>query len=443
MAHATQTSKYAQWWSQMNGPDGPQKAGTAIAVLLVLGAGALVVPLPGPLLDLLLSANLAASLAVFALMLLAARPERIAGLPGLLVVSSLLRVTLAVAVGRHILLAGSGGTLVSGLGELAAGRSWAAGLFLVLMLAVIDMVVVGVGMVRVSEVLARFALDALPGRQMGIDNAVADGRLDREEAVSEQRRVEAESAFYGAMDGAARFLRGDCVATIVIVVATPLAALLTGTGREMTDLLTTAAGHGLAILLPGLLVGGAGAVALSRAGSSQSFGVEIAEQLVLQPAALIATSVVLLAIALVAPGARLPLIGMVVAVMAVAVAGLRSSGRRQAQTHARGIDPLHHPGVCVLRAIGLHLVIDHCVRVLPVMAEVDVAVVALERLVVVEVTQVPPRVCGGFSRLVCGDAALGALELLALAVEQHPVVVLCVLAAIAGVTRERALSAIE
>lgn len=333
MAHATQTSKYARWWSQMNGPEGPQKAGTVIAVLLVLGAGALVVPLPGPLLDLLLSANLAASLAVFALMLLAARPERLAGVPGLLVVSSLLRVTLAVAVGRHILLAGSGGTLVSGLGELAAGHSWAAGLFLVLMLAVIDMVVVGVGMVRVSEVLARFALDALPGRQMAIDNAVADGRLDREEAVSEQRRVEAESAFYGAMDGAARFLRGDCVATIVIVVATPLAALLTGTGREMTDLLTTAAGHGLAILLPGLLVGGAGAVALSRAGSSQSFGVEIAEQLVLQPAALIATSVVLLAIALVAPGARLPLIGMVVAVMAVAVAGLRSSGRRQTQTH--------------------------------------------------------------------------------------------------------------
>ena len=79
MAHATQTSRHARWWSQMNGPDGPQKAGTVIAVLLVLGAGALVVPLPGPLLDLLLSANLAASLAVFALMLLAARPERIAG----------------------------------------------------------------------------------------------------------------------------------------------------------------------------------------------------------------------------------------------------------------------------------------------------------------------------------------------------------------------------
>lgn len=333
MAHATQTSKYAGGWSQMSGPERPERAGTVIAVLLVLGAGALVVPLPGPLLDLLLSANLAASLAVFALMLLAARPERIAGLPGLLVVSSLLRVTLAVAVGRHILLGGSGGTLVLGLGELAAGRSWAAGLFLVLMLAVIDMVVVGVGMVRVSEVLARFALDALPGRQMAIDNAVADGRLDREEAVSEQRRVEAESGFYGAMDGAARFLRGDCVATVVIVAATPLAALLTGTGREMADLLTIAAGHGLAILLPGLLVGGAGAVALSRAGSSQSFGVEIAEQLVLQPAALMATSVVLLAIALVAPGARLPLLVTVVAAIAVAVAGLRSGARRQAQTH--------------------------------------------------------------------------------------------------------------
>ena len=130
MAHATQTSRHARWWSQMNGPEGPQKAGTVIAVLLLLGAGALVVPLPGPLLDLLLAANLAASLAVFALMLLAARPERIAGLPGLLVVSSLLRVTLAVAVGRHICWQAPVARLCRGLVSLPPGGAGPRGCFL-------------------------------------------------------------------------------------------------------------------------------------------------------------------------------------------------------------------------------------------------------------------------------------------------------------------------
>ncbi len=331
MAYEAQKAGHARW-CQMTDSSRRRTAGTAVSVLVVLTVGALVIPLPGPLLDLLLSANLAASLAVFALMLMISRPEQTAGLPGLLVVSSLLRVTLAVAVGRHILTGGSGGMLVSGLGELATGGSWVLGIFLVLMLAVIDMVVIGVGMVRVSEVLARFALDALPGRQMAVDTAASDGRLDAEQAALEQQRIDAEGAFYGAMDGAARFLRGDCIATLVIVAATPVAALVAGSGREVSELLSATAGHGLVILIPSLLIGGAGAVALSRAGASESFGLEIAEQLVLQPAALVATSVMLLAIALVAPGARLPLMGMALAAAVLIVAGRKSAGRRETET---------------------------------------------------------------------------------------------------------------
>ncbi len=303
-----------------------------VALAAALAMLALIVPLPGWALDLLLSANLAISLAVFALALLVRRPVRLSGLPGLIVVSSLGRVVLALAVARNILLGGTGGEVVSALGAIGAGGGWLVGIVVVLMVALIDLLVIAVGMVRVSEVLARFALDALPGRQMGVDAAVADGRLTAQEASDKQQQIDDECAFYGAMDGAARFLRGDCTATLVIVAATPLVALLIGesavatTGGDLASYLQLAAGHGLVILLPALLIGGAGAMVLARAGSEETFGSEIAGELLVQPMALGAAAVVLLVIALISPTARLPLIVMVLVIAGAAVAFRRQSG---------------------------------------------------------------------------------------------------------------------
>lgn len=312
----------------------PHLSAQMIITVLIAGAMlALIVPLPGWLLDLLVAANLAVSLAVFALALLVRTPSRLSGLPGLMVISSLGRVVLALAVARNILLGGGGGEVVSALGAMGGGAGWLAGIVVVLMVALIDLLVIAVGMVRVSEVLARFALDALPGRQMAIDAAVADSRISAEEASVRAQQVDAECAFYGAMDGAARFLRGDCIATIIIVAATPLVAVLieqAGGGAGATELssyLQIATGHGLVILLPALLVGGAGAMALARAGSDKPFGAEIAEQLLVQPVALAAAAIVLFVVALLAPAARVPLIIMAVAIAAVVVI----AGRRAAQ----------------------------------------------------------------------------------------------------------------
>jgi len=307
-------------------------AQAVVALAAALAMLALIVPLPGWALDLLLSANLAISLAVFALVLLVRRPVRLSGLPGLIVVSSLGRVVLALAVARNILLGGTGGDVVSALGVIGGGGGWLVGIVVVLMVALIDLLVIAVGMVRVSEVLARFALDALPGRQMGVDAAVADGRLSAQEASDKQQQIDDECAFYGAMDGAARFLRGDCITTLIIVAATPLVALLTSrsaaatTGGDLAGYLQLATGHGLVILLPALLIGGAGAIVLARAGSEKTFGSEIAGELLVQPMALGAAAVVLLVIALISPTARLPLIVIVLVIAGVAVAFRRQSG---------------------------------------------------------------------------------------------------------------------
>ncbi len=304
-----------------------------VAVAAAVAMLALVVPLPGWTLDVLLSANLAVSLAVFALAVLVSRPVRLTSLPGLMVVSSLGRVVLALAVARNILLGGAGGQLVAALGGMGGG-GWPADVAIVLMVALIDLLVIGVGMVRVSEVLARFALDALPGRQMAIDAAVADGRLSATEAIEKQRQVDAECAFFGAMDGAARFLRGDCVATLAIVAATPVVALLTGQTNaagtsDLAGYLHLATGHGLVILLPALLVGGAGAMILTRAGSEETFGSEIAGELVVQPLALGATATVLFVVALVSPGARVLLLLMTVVVTTAAVAFRKRNSRSE------------------------------------------------------------------------------------------------------------------
>ncbi len=321
---------------------GPHLSVQVIVAAVVAGAMlVLIVPLPGWLLDLLVAAHLAVSLAVFALALLVGRPARLSGLPGLMVVSSLTRVVLALAVARNILLGGGGGEVVSALGGMSAGSGWLTGIVVVLMVALIDLLVIAVGLVRVSEVLARFALDALPGRQMAIDAAVADGRISAEEASARAQEVDAECGFYGAMDGAARFLRGDCIATIIIVAATPIVAVLIGGSGAATaagglsSYLQMTTGHGLVILLPALLVGGAGAIVLARSGSDRVFGAEIAEQLLVQPVALAATAIVLFVVALLAPGGRLPLIVVAVAIAAVVViVGRRAARESPAEPQA-------------------------------------------------------------------------------------------------------------
>ncbi|MFP3902693.1 MAG: FHIPEP family type III secretion protein [Armatimonadota bacterium] len=296
----------------------------AIALAALVAALALLVPLPSWIIDGLVAANLAFSIAVFVLALTARRPLELQELPAMLVASSIGRVFLALAIGRAILTHHSGGAIVASLGAAASTPGPVAGVASVVMVALIDLLVIAVGMVRVSEVLARFALDALPGRQMGIDTAISAGHMTSEEAVVRQADIDREAAFYGAMDGAARFLRGDCLATLVIVGVTAVAGALSGSASAGAYL-PGAAGHGLAVLVPAVFVGAAGAIILSRAGTTGEFGLKIAGQLIAQPLVLGVAAVTLLSLAIVSPGARLPLVVTAGVMAALVIVGSRFS----------------------------------------------------------------------------------------------------------------------
>ncbi len=295
-----------------------------IAIAALVGALALLVPLPSWIIDGLVAANLAFSVAVFVLALTVRKPLQLQELPSMLVVSSIGRVFLALAIARAILTHQSGGAIVESLGAAASTPGLVAGVASVVMVALIDLLVIAVGMVRVSEVLARFALDALPGRQMGIDTAISAGRMTAEEAAARQDDIDREAAFYGAMDGAARFLRGDCLATLIIVGITAIAGALSG-AASAGDYLRMAAGHGLSVLLPAVLVGAAGAIILSRAGTTGEFGLKIAGQLIAQPLVLGVAAVTLLSLAIVSPGARLPLLVTALLVAALVFVSSRFS----------------------------------------------------------------------------------------------------------------------
>lgn len=271
---------------------------------------ALVLPMPGWTLDLLLSANLAASLAVFSLSLMTSDRFCLQHFGGVMVVSSLIRVALALSVARSILFNGSESSLVQGVGLAATSSGIATGIAVVVLLALVDLLVISAGTVRVAEVMARFALDAMPGRQMALDSAIAAGQIDTDEAMAGREEIVSECTFYGAMDGAARFLRGDIIATLCIVAITPLAAIIGQMDQGLSSVgqyINAMVGHGILLLFPAFLVGSAGALIIARANEREAFGAQIADGIVNRPETLLIGAVVLILMSCVIPTGRISL----------------------------------------------------------------------------------------------------------------------------------------
>ncbi len=273
--------------------------GVATAAVTIL---AILLPLPPLLLDLLLALSLGAAAGVLLVALATADPLKLTSMPPVLVLTSLLRIILCLCVGRLILMGGGEGTLVASLGTVAGGADAVVAVGLLVILAVVHVVMVTGGVGRMAEVAARFALDALPGKQMGLDTAVGAGHLAADEAREEVRRLEAEAGFYGAMDGAGRLLRGEAVATIVIVALTAVigAARAVGSGMQFAEAAslyaTLATGQGLVTLLPALVMGAAAALMVSRAAGGSSLVEEIGEQMLAGPWPLIAAAIVLISL---------------------------------------------------------------------------------------------------------------------------------------------------
>ncbi|MGQ9698649.1 MAG: FHIPEP family type III secretion protein, partial [Armatimonadota bacterium] len=200
----------------------------AVALAAVTVVGMMIIPLPQVLLDVLLSLNVALALTVLLVSVYVEEPLQFAAFPSLLLLVTLFRLGLNISATRLILLNGEAGAVIAAFGAFVVGGNLVVGVVVFIVLIVIQFIVITNGAGRVAEVAARFTLDAMPGKQMAIDADLNAGLIDENEAKRRRQRVAKEADFYGAMDGASKFIRGDAIAAILIVVVNVVGGFVIG-----------------------------------------------------------------------------------------------------------------------------------------------------------------------------------------------------------------------
>lgn len=315
-----------------------QRGGWADWVVAGLAVGAVVlllVPVPTWLLDLLLAANLAMSLVLLLVALQVDSPLKVGAFPTWIVLSTLVRLALNVSSTRLILLQGNAGRVVGAYGELVAGANPIVGGVLFALLTIVQFIVIARGAERVAEVGARFVLDGLPGKQMAIDAELRAGTLDARQAELRRRELARESQFYGAMDGAMKFVKGDVIAAVLVIFVNLLGGFGIGMTQQRLDALSAlrrygllTIGDGLAAQVPALLVATAAGVLVTRVageGSTRGVGSEFAGQLLRHPKVLRGVAGACLLVAL-AP--RMPAAPFIAVAFACALASLWAPAER-------------------------------------------------------------------------------------------------------------------
>ena len=285
----------------------------AIPLLLLLLLALMTVRVPPLLLDISFTFNITLALVVLLVSVYVLRPLDFASFPTILLVATLLRLALNVASTRVVLLDGhaggaAAGAVIEAFGAVLVGGNYAVGLVVFIILVIINFVVVTKGAGRISEVSARFTLDAMPGKQMAIDADLNAGLIDQDQARARREEVSGEADFYGAMDGASKFVRGDAVAGILILVINIIGGL--GIGMVQHDLTFAVAlenytlltiGDGLVAQIPSLLLSTAAAMIVTRVNSTQDMGQQVVSQMFADPKALGIAAGILLCLGLV-PG---------------------------------------------------------------------------------------------------------------------------------------------
>ena len=308
----------------------------AMAVVAILVF--MVIPLPPMLLDILLAFNITFSLIILLASTYILRPIELSAFPAILLLTTLFRLSINVASTRIILLHGNEGTLAAGkvisaFGSFVVGGNYVVGGIVFLVLVIINFVVITKGAGRIAEVSARFTLDAMPGKQMSIDADLSAGLIDEEDANARRRMIAREADFYGAMDGASKFVRGDAQAGIIITLINIIAGLAIGVlqhgmsfshAAENYTLMTI--GDGLVSQLPALVISTAAGILVSRAGSETNLGREITSQILLEPRAVALASAVLFGFGLVPGLPAFPFISL--SIIAASLAYLASEGKK-------------------------------------------------------------------------------------------------------------------
>ena len=259
------------------------QVGIPVAVVAVVVM--MVVPLPTVVLDLLLAVNLAGSVLILLVSMHVRRPLDFTVFPSLLLVATMFRLALNVSAARLVLLHGFAGKVIQSFGHFVVGGSIVVGLVIFLILVVIQFLVVTNGAGRVAEVSARFTLDAMPGKQMAIDADLNAGLIDEEQARTRRREVSAEADFYGAMDGASKFVKGDAIAAIVITAVNLFGGFIVGVVQRhmsLSDAISTfsllSVGDGLVSQIPALLISVATGLVVTRAATDADMGTDLMAQ---------------------------------------------------------------------------------------------------------------------------------------------------------------------
>jgi flagellar biosynthesis protein FlhA len=308
-----------------------------IFALMVVGIIVMfIIPLPTMLLDMLLAANITFSMVVILVSIYTTEPLDLSVFPSLLLFATLFRLGLNVSTTRLILGQGYAGEIIMSFGDFVVGGNYVVGLIIFLILVVIQFVVITKGAERVAEVAARFTLDAMPGKQMSIDADLNAGIIDEREAKREREKIRQEADFYGAMDGASKFVKGDAIAGIIITFINIIGGLVIGMlqqgmgfGEASQTYILLTVGDGLVSQIPALLISTATGMVVTRAASDNNMGNEMTEQLLKQPKALFIAAGVLLVLGFV-PG--LPTIPFLV--LAVFIATMAYLIIRTAQVEA-------------------------------------------------------------------------------------------------------------
>ena len=280
-----------------------QNSELAIALGLIVILGVMIVPLPPVVLDLFLALSIAISIAILLMSVYARKPLDFSTFPSVLLITTLLRLSLNVASTRNILLNGAAdgtqaaGQIIESFGEFVVGGNFAVGIIIFIILVVINFIVITKGAGRVAEVSARFTLDAMPGKQMAIDADLNAGLIDDKEAKRRRAEVAQEADFYGSMDGASKFVRGDAIAGILITAINIIGGIIVGVAQNdmsfgdasRTFTLLTV-GDGLIAQIPALIISTAAGIIATRNSTAEALGKQVNQEFTAHPKAFYITA---------------------------------------------------------------------------------------------------------------------------------------------------------
>ncbi|GCD08960.1 flagellar biosynthesis protein FlhA [Clostridium tagluense] len=264
----------------------------------------IIIPLPPKLLDVIIALNITLAVVILLLTMFTTEVLQFSVFPTLLLITTLLRLGLNISSTRLVLTEAYAGDIIEAFGEFVVGGNYVVGIIIFLIIIVIQFIVITAGAGRVSEVSARFTLDAMPGKQMSIDADLNAGAITEEEARARRTKLQDEASFYGAMDGASKFVKGDAIAGIIITMINIFGGIIIGVlmlkmpiAKAATTYVRLTVGDGLVGQIPALLISVASGILVTRSGSTTNLGTQVTAQLTAFPKVIALASVVLLVLA--------------------------------------------------------------------------------------------------------------------------------------------------